>query len=1386
MKKFLYIIASFLVFHSVFAQTNTENYVLTTTYQTEYDGGYENYTKNLYPYDLFYGYNQGSDPAQVQVQAQVRITNNILTFAMQGQWNSNLFRLKTGSIAQMAPLQGVTVELGELQDQSGPTGYFVKISNGELFFYLPNEQSNAEINTSITATFVSQDPPMQYGSSNLDYEECFLGGSGNGNGYVSIDGYVITLVLQAQLGQACNIKLGQIHYLETQYQIPDTELGYLMNAYGEQTEYKAKIEGNWLVFYSDTIIYPYEIQHYYEHDLINFDAVIKNITYFDGLGRAKQEIAIGQSPNGFDQITHIGYDDMGRKTKDYLPFPSTSQSNGAYVDNGADALAVSYYQSNFNANNPYSEIAFEQSPLNRVLKTGAPGTDWMMDPSSDNDHTVKTSYNVNVTNEVKLFNVTFIGNERGKTELVFNGYYDAGELYKTTTKDENWKPTDSKKHTKEEFLDKSGNVILTRQYNYEGYDVTGEDIPYDTYYVYDDLGKLAYVIPPKGSDAIVDETVADPSPDLEVISKLCYTYHHDYRNRVVEKKLPGKDWEFIVYDRLNRPILTQDANLRVDDKWLFTKYDALGRTIYTGIYKHIPFDSDVRLEIQNMVDSQTNPIWYEDKLVGQESIPMVGYSNNAFPNNASNMEVLTVNYYDNYQHLPDSEIKLNEGDTVFDETISMDVTSLGTVNKIKVLNNNNWITNVTYYDDKARPIYVGTENTYVNTVDIVKSDLNFAGKVITSESIHRKGSAAPIVVVDKFTYDHMWRLLTQTQTINDNAPELILNNSYDELGQLINKKVGGAVASDEAESIGLQNIDYKYNIRGWLREINDVDNLGNDLFGFELSYNDPRSSSPLYNGNISEALWRTDNTSNILRGYSYDYDALDRLKNARGMQTIFGTLFPSHYYYGTSNVQYDKNGNLLRLDRRENGSSDVIDRLFYNYDSGNKLLSVDDNWGGESVVKGFFDGNEVGDDYDYDANGNLIVDRNKNVTSIKYNHLNLPTEITVGTNNYIVYIYDALGTKIAKYTIENGLDVITTKYAGNYQYEQNSTSETLKFFNHPEGYVQPDGTGGFDYVYQYKDHLGNIRLSYSDSNDDNSVESAEIVEESNYYPFGLKHEGYNENIGALGHHPYGFGGKEESNDPFDWKTLDFGARNYDPAIGRWFNVDPLAEKNNFESPYAYVHNNPLNFIDPNGEDGVRVIDKKNKTITIRAVYFVQTEDRTYFTTRGKTKTIKGYTVKQIEKMNKNHNKYLNSLNQKVSEGEYKGYSVRYDLEFKEGGTVAQTEEKAKVEMLNGHSIGNSLTRGNSRSYARFATRNNSDGTTSTLGGVTVGKKGIMMNSSQDNNMNRIHEIFHTFGFTHPRGEGGTSGIMKYPPEKPNQADANQFGKGAFLPIILKK
>ncbi|MGN8177152.1 RHS repeat domain-containing protein, partial [Flavobacterium sp. 22076] len=131
----------------------------------------------------------------------------------------------------------------------------------------------------------------------------------------------------------------------------------------------------------------------------------------------------------------------------------------------------------------------------------------------------------------------------------------------------------------------------------------------------------------------------------------------------------------------------------------------------------------------------------------------------------------------------------------------------------------------------------------------------------------------------------------------------------------------------------------------------------------------------------------------------------------------------------------------------------------------------------------------------------------------------------------------------------------------------------LKFFPTAEGYIEPSA-GSYKYVYQYKDHLGNIRLSY----DKNLI----IQEENNYYPFGLKHIGHNSGINSTNTAlKYKYNGKELQ-DELGLNMYDYGARNYDPALGRWMNIDPLAETSRRYSPYTYALDNPVFFIDPDG------------------------------------------------------------------------------------------------------------------------------------------------------------------------------------------------------------
>ena len=873
--------------------------------------------------------------------------------------------------------------------------------------------------------------------------------------------------------------------------------------------------------------------------------VIESITYFDGLGRPKQQIAIKASPEVQDIVTHIAYDDYGRQDKQYLPYKSTLTPGEYKTVDVVDDIQQYYkdkYTPDFGAIsvtevNAYSESIFEPSPLNRVKKQAAPGADWKATELRD-DHTIKFDWDTNQAGEVVYFKVNFHMDNTEIPILVQDQYYPASELYVTIIKDENWTSNQlhSNDHTTKEYKDKLGRVILKTTYD--------QNIPHDTYYVYDDFSNLTYVIPPK-----VDSS---NGVDATELSELCYQYKYDNRNRLIEKKIPGKGWEYIVYNKLDQPVLSQDVNLRATNRWLYTKYDAFGRVAYTG-KSWANYDREYTQDNIN----QFITTHYEQKLANPIMVAntTLYYSDDAYFGGDIE-EIHTINYYDNYTF----DHNVTNPGTVYRQTVDTNAKGLVTGTKVRVLDTNDWITTVTYYDDKGRSIYVHSTNTYLNTVDVVETKFDFAGKVLESKTTHTKGSNAPIVTTDVFTYDHMGRLLTQDQTITGQPTEQIVSNTYDELGQLERKEVGG----------GLQTIDYTYNIRGWLKQINNPDVMGNDLFAFGINYNTTTqglNARTLYNGNISETIWKTAN-DNTERSYGYQYDALNRITAATSNDN----------YYNLSNLSYDKTGNIITLQREgaivENPDYDnpnhfgSIDILGYNYDNGNKLLAVADS---SASPLGFEDGN-TGVDYTYDNNGNMIQDLNKKITSIQYNHLNLPVKVEIpevkGEERGISYIYTATGSKIEKIIKQGGRKPnIISQYAGNYIYKNG----TLQFMNHPEGYIEPDGSGGYDYIYQYKDHLGNIRLSYADDNNDGVITAAtEIREEKNYYPFGLQHKGYNNTIVGR-NHEYGFQEQEEQNElGLNW--IQFKWRNHDPAIGRFMTIDPLTEEYMDWGPYVFSGN----------------------------------------------------------------------------------------------------------------------------------------------------------------------------------------------------------------------
>ena len=883
----------------------------------------------------------------------------------------------------------------------------------------------------------------------------------------------------------------------------------------------------------------------------SIDQVQTNITYFDGLGRPMQQIANKQSSTGKDIVTHIGYDGFGRQLKEYLPYESSSTNMG--FEGNAEGGTVAFYSTEKyeNTSNPFSQKELESSPLNRVLKQAAPGTSWAM----GSGHEIKLDYQTNTADEVKLYKATATWDEGSELfEIAFSesGKYEANQLYKNVTFDENTtaNPSESNGSTVE-FKNKEGQVVLKRTYE------SGSKL--DTYYVYDIYGNLTYVIPPK-ADGVIDD---------EVLNGLCYQYKYDYRNRLVEKKLPGKQWEFIVYDKLDRPVATGPAlspfKEGSNEGWLITKYDAFSRPIYTG-WMDQSSNAATRKSLQDTQNAAAK-LFETKETSGSIDNIQVYYSN---ANSPTNFKLLTVNYYDDYNYPNAPAIPTTvEQDAVLSNTKGLATGSWTRVLTAATANAGETIT--TIYDDiKARPIRTYQQN-YLGGYTSTDIKLDFAGKTLYTISKHKRTSGSTeLTIREEFTYSPQDRLLTHTHQINGGVVQLLSDNTYDKLGQLTSKNVGNSTGSP------LQKVDYNYNIRGWLTEINKTIDLQQnsdplDLFAFKINYDktqtDIANVKALYNGNIAETFWKT-GSDNLERSYGYQYDKLNRLTSAIYQKSKLTT----NAY--NENLWYDKNGNILYLNR--NGDIDcqigtnVIDNLVYTYPgNSNQLSKVVDN---ANNTSGFNDANLTGDDYRYDANGNMISDKNKNITSILYNQLNLPKKITFGTGNTIEYIYNASGQKLEK-IVKEGATITNTNYLGGFQYKDN----VLEFFPTSEGYVK-NTNGTLSYVFQYKDHLGNIRLSFAKNP---TTQILEIIEENNYYPFGLKHKGYNGYVAT--NNKYKYNGKELQ-DELGLGMYAMDMRQYDPAIGRWVVQDPVVHLS--VSPYVAFDNNPTIFSDPSGADSI--------------------------------------------------------------------------------------------------------------------------------------------------------------------------------------------------------
>ncbi|MDN5213341.1 DUF6443 domain-containing protein [Fulvivirgaceae bacterium BMA12] len=855
--------------------------------------------------------------------------------------------------------------------------------------------------------------------------------------------------------------------------------------------------------------------------------------YFDGLGRPLQTVRQQASAMGHDIVQPVVYDHLGRQKTEYLSYADNNGSPG-YLKTDVLTKQANFYQNAMKVahdTHPWAEKEFEPSPLNRVRKQGAVGADWQL----STDHVTEYQYKVNQAQE----NVSQWEYDHASNSITRQASFAGGQLKVNVIIDEQG-------YKMREYIDKQGLVVLKKvqEADVPGVNHTGWLC---TYYVYDDFNRLRAVIPPQAVREMDGANNYSLVNDVTFAKKWLFGYQYDARGRMVEKQVPGADPVYMVYDRWDRLVLTQDGNQRNENEWAFTKYDNLNRPVITGIYMDNRVQDVIRTDVLN------HEVRFE-----VDASDATGYTiNRTYPvlNQGDISKLLTITYYDDYGFRDHGNWDAEGNSFTFTAELGY-TNSLNnlsyqdmvrgqiTGSKIRILGKDTWLNTVIYYDDRYREIQHITE-THRGGYSRLTSEYDFIGQLLRSRQTFKRDNSnntSVVTINQSFTYDHDGRLLATYHRINDQDSVLLVGHDYNELGQQVEKNLH---ATDMQSPNYFQSVDYRYNIRGWLTHINDsaldgtgidVGDQNRDYFGQQLFYNRqvpglPYPASPpgtglgftsqtYHNGNISAVCWKRFGEEK--QAYAYKYDPVNRLESASYAHGGDGNWNTTSRRFNVGGITYDGNGNIKTL-KRHAGSPDattyVMDNLTYTYQDNNRsnrLQAVSDS---AANKEGFDDGATGAVDYDYDLNGNLAGDANKNIETIEYNLLNLPQRILFTNSNEILYTYDAAGVKLRKEVRETVNSVIVktvTDYMSGVQYTINNygaagETTSLDFVMTSEGRATPEdglaSTTGYNYEYNLTDHLGNVRATFTTKEEtpeaykatfETSLQASEALDFQNY------------------------------------------------------------------------------------------------------------------------------------------------------------------------------------------------------------------------------------------------------------------------------------------------